>query len=56
MSQPLQPVVLCGAVSPEREVSLRSGRAVAGALPGCRLVERDRPSRVGRSRRGLRRL
>lgn len=39
MSQPLQPVILCGAVSPEREVSLRSGRAVAGALPGSRLVE-----------------
>ncbi len=42
MRQPLQPVVLCGAVSPEREVSLRSGRAVAGALPGCRLVELER--------------
>lgn len=42
MSPPFQPVVLCGAVSPEREVSLRSGRAVAGALPGCRLVELDR--------------
>ncbi len=42
MSLPLQPVVLCGAVSPEREVSLRSGRAVAGALPGCRLVELER--------------
>jgi len=42
MSQTFQPVVLCGAISPEREVSLRSGRAVAGALPGCRLVELDR--------------
>ena len=39
MSEPLQAVILCGAVSPEREVSLRSGRAVAGALPGGRLVE-----------------
>lgn len=35
-------VVLCGAVSPEREVSLRSGRAAAGALPGSRLVELER--------------
>jgi D-alanine-D-alanine ligase len=34
-----QVVVLCGAVSPEREVSLRSGRAVADALPGSLLVE-----------------
>ncbi len=34
-----QIVVLCGAISPEREVSLRSGRAVAQALPGSRLVE-----------------
>jgi len=42
MSQALQPVVLCGAISPEREVSLRSGRAVAGALEGSRLVELDR--------------
>jgi D-alanine-D-alanine ligase len=42
MSQTSQPVVLCGAISPEREVSLRSGRAVAGALEGSRLVELDR--------------
>ena len=42
MSPTLQPVVLCGAISPEREVSLRSGRAVAGALEGSRLVELDR--------------
>lgn len=34
-----QIVVLCGAISPEREVSLRSGRAVAAALPGSVLVE-----------------
>lgn len=32
-------VVLCGGASSEREVSLRSGRAVAAALPGSRLVE-----------------
>ena len=32
-------VVLCGGLSSEREVSLRSGRAVASALPGARLVE-----------------
>jgi len=32
-------VVLCGGLSSEREVSLRSGRAVAAALPGSRLVE-----------------
>lgn len=32
-------VVLCGGSSSESEVSLRSGRAVAGALPGARLVE-----------------
>lgn len=32
-------VVLCGGLSSEREVSLRSGRAVAAALPGARLVE-----------------
>jgi D-alanine-D-alanine ligase len=32
-------VVLCGGLSSEREVSLRSGAAVASALPGARLVE-----------------
>ena len=32
-------VVLCGGQSSESEVSLRSGRAVAAALPGARLVE-----------------
>ena len=32
-------LVLCGGRSSEREVSLRSGRAVAAALPGSRLVE-----------------
>ena len=32
-------VVLCGGLSSEREVSLRSGKAVATALPGSRLVE-----------------
>lgn len=42
MSPDLAIVVLCGAVSPEREVSLRSGRAAAGALPGSRLVELER--------------
>jgi D-alanine-D-alanine ligase len=34
-------VVLCGGLSSEREVSLRSGKAVASALPGARLVELD---------------
>ncbi len=34
-------IVLCGAISAEREVSLRSGRAVANALPGSQLVELD---------------
>jgi len=34
-------VVLCGAISAEREVSLRSGRAVSNALPGSQLVELD---------------
>lgn len=38
MSDVPQTVVLCGALSPEREVSLRSGAAVAAALPGARLV------------------
>ena len=32
-------VVLCGGLSSEREVSLRSGQAVSSALPGSRLVE-----------------
>ena len=32
-------VVLCGGLSSEREVSLRSGKAVAAALPGARLEE-----------------
>ncbi|MEY4271596.1 MAG: hypothetical protein RL250_462 [Verrucomicrobiota bacterium] len=39
MSATPEIVVLCGGESSEREVSLRSGRAVAGALPGARLVE-----------------
>lgn len=34
-------VILCGGRSSEREVSLRSGAAVAGALPGSRLVVLD---------------
>lgn len=34
-------LVLCGGRSSEREVSLRSGAAVAGALPGARLVVLD---------------
>lgn len=34
-------LVLCGGRSSEREVSLRSGAAVAQALPGSRLVELD---------------
>lgn len=34
-------VVLCGGLSSEHEVSLRSGRAVSAALPGSRLVELD---------------
>ena len=34
-------LVLCGGRSSEREVSLRSGRAVAAALPGSRLVVLD---------------
>ncbi|MEY3392223.1 MAG: hypothetical protein RLZZ322_1072 [Verrucomicrobiota bacterium] len=32
-------VILCGGLSSEREVSLRSGRAVASVLPGARLAE-----------------
>lgn len=37
-----QVVLLCGGLSSEREVSLRSGRAAARALPGSRLAELDR--------------
>ena len=32
-------IVLCGAISAERDVSIRSGSAVANALPGAQLVE-----------------
>lgn len=32
-------IILCGGQSSESEVSLRSGRAVAAAIPGARLVE-----------------
>ncbi|MEY3837552.1 MAG: hypothetical protein RL304_534 [Verrucomicrobiota bacterium] len=32
-------IILCGGQSSESEVSLRSGRAVAAAVPGARLVE-----------------
>lgn len=39
MSTTFEIVVLCGGLSSEREVSLRSGAAVAAALPGARLVE-----------------
>jgi len=39
MSTSFETIVLCGGRSSEREVSLRSGRAVAGALTGARLVE-----------------
>jgi len=39
-----QVVVLCGAISAEREVSLRSGRAVSNAIPGSLLVELDENS------------
>ena len=39
MSEALQIIVLCGGLSSEREVSLRSGQAVAEVLPGARLVE-----------------
>jgi len=37
-----QVVILCGAISPERDVSLRSGRAVAKVLPEARLVELEK--------------
>jgi len=39
MSPSRQAVVLCGAISPEREVSLRSGKAVAGVIKDSQLVE-----------------
>mgnify|MGYP000904575792 FL=1 len=39
MSDALQIIVLCGGLSSEREVSLRSGKAVSEVLPGARLVE-----------------
>jgi D-alanine-D-alanine ligase len=32
-------VILCGGLSSEREVSLRSGQAVSSVLPGSRLIE-----------------
>ena len=32
-------IVLCGGLSSEREVSLRSGQAISSVLPGCRLIE-----------------
>ena len=39
MSAAREIIVLCGGRSSESEVSLRSGRAVTGAVPGARLVE-----------------
>lgn len=39
MSSAPEIVILAGGASSEREVSLRSGRAVASVLPGSRLVE-----------------
>lgn len=39
MSRAPEIVILAGGASSEREVSLRSGRAVASVLPGSRLVE-----------------
>ena len=39
MNSHLEIIILCGAISPEREVSLRSGRAVASVMAGARLVE-----------------
>ena len=39
MSGAFEIVILCGGLSSEREVSLRSGKAVAEVLPGARLVE-----------------
>ena len=32
-------IVLCGGLSSEREVSLRSGQAISSVLPGSRLVD-----------------
>ena len=34
-------LILCGGLSPEREVSLRSGACAARALPSARLVQLD---------------
>jgi D-alanine-D-alanine ligase len=39
MSAEPEVIILCGGQSSESEVSLRSGRAVAAAVPGARLVE-----------------
>ncbi len=39
MSTTRQAVILCGAISPEREVSLRSGKAVARFIKDSQLVE-----------------
>jgi len=39
MSAAREIIVLCGGLSSEREVSLRSGKAVSEVLPGARLVE-----------------
>jgi len=39
VSTPRQAVILCGAISPEREVSLRSGKAVASVIKDSQLVE-----------------
>lgn len=39
MSEPPELIILCGGLSAERAVSLRSGAAVAAVLPGARLVE-----------------
>lgn len=46
MSEP-ELIILCGARSSEREVSLRSGAAVAKALPGSRLVALDAEAAPG---------
>ena len=39
MSNSRQAIVLCGAISPEREVSLRSGKSVASVIKDSKLVE-----------------